>query len=84
MKRFKLESFNNFLKHQKNNKISFKQYTHEEFVKLIQPYICELCRRLFNPTKEELKNSKENKIANDDWIFEWEVIYNGNKKESIK
>lgn len=56
MEHFKLESFNNFLKHQKNNKISFKQYTHEEFVKLIQPYICELCRRLFNPTKEELKN----------------------------
>lgn len=70
---FKLKSFEDFLKTSKTtHKFSAKPYTHEEFLKLIQPYICELCRRLFNPTKEEREESKQ--INNDDWIFEWEVI----------
>lgn len=47
--------------------------THEEAKKLIQPHICEMCRRWFNPTEEERKKDEEY-IKNMDWDFEWEVI----------
>lgn len=48
--------------------------TKEEFNKFIQPFICEQCRRIFNPTEEEKKQLAKAIEDIDDISFEWEVI----------
>lgn len=45
---------------------SARLYTREQAMEIITPIICEVCRRLFNPTDEEIDKS----------MFEWEVNMN--------
>lgn len=40
----------------------------------MEPIICEVCRRVFNPTEEEKERLALEEIDNS--IFEWEVILN--------
>ena len=76
-KKIVLKSFNDFLKENKKNiNITAKHYTHNEFIELMKPIMCDLCRRLFNPSDKERvqakKNVKEINELTDD--FYWEVI----------
>lgn len=50
--------------------------THEQFRKVMEPTICEVCRRVFNPTDEEREKDRLALEEIDKSIFEWEVILN--------
>ena len=77
MEKNKFKSFNDFVKENKKNlNITAKRYTHNEFIELMKPIMCDVCRRLFNPSdKERVQTKKEVKEINeltDD--FYWDVI----------
>jgi hypothetical protein len=79
MAQYKLKTFSEFKDFTKNdiNLLPNKIYTHEQFFEIMKPVMCDLCRRLFNPTDEEKEEAKKNleelkKISLDD--FTWEVI----------
>ena len=50
--------------------------THEQLRKVMKPIICEVCRRVFNPTEEEKEKDRLALEEIDNSIFEWEVILN--------
>ena len=75
----KLKTFAEFKDFTKNdiNLTPNKFYTSEQFFEIMKPVMCDLCRRLFNPTKEEKEEAKKyleelKKISLDD--FTWEVV----------
>lgn len=51
-------------------------YTREQAMEIITPIICEVCRRLFNPTDEEGEKDRLALEEIDKSIFEWEVNMN--------
>lgn len=56
--------------------LTYIKLTREEFVTLMKPVMCDICRRIFNPTEEErqlLKKTLE-KFNSEDWT--WELIIN--------
>lgn len=55
---------------------SARLYTREQAMEIITPIICEVCRRLFNPTDEEREKDRLALEEIDKSIFEWEVILN--------
>lgn len=75
----KLKTFAEFKDFTKNdiNLTPNKIYTSEQFFEIMKPVMCDLCRRLFNPTKEEKEEAKklledlESTFSDD---FTWEVI----------
>jgi hypothetical protein len=57
--------------------IKGKFVTNEQFCEIMKPIMCDLCRRIFNPTKEEKEEARKrlnsiNEIFPDD--FTWELI----------
>lgn len=56
--------------------ITYTKLTKEEFVTLIKPVMCDICRRIFNPTEEERQSLKKTleKFNSEDWT--WELIIN--------
>lgn len=79
MAQIKLKTFAEFKDFTKNdiNLTPNKFYTSEQFFEIMKPVMCDLCRRLFNPTKEEKEEAKKyleelKKISLDD--FTWEVV----------
>lgn len=48
--------------------------THEQFYEIMKPIICEICRKIFNPTNEEIEEAKLILEEIDKSIFEWEII----------
>ena len=73
-----LKSFEEFKKFTKSDiKIKSTCYTKEEFLKIMKPIMCDICHRIFNPTEEDKKRTKEalNIFDND---FTWELIINRN------
>lgn len=72
-----MKTFEEFIKFTKESPpITYKKLTREEFVTLIQPVMCDICRRIFNPTEEERQSLKEalEKFNSEFWT--WEVIIN--------
>lgn len=72
-----MKTFEDFRKFAKElPPITYKKLTIEEFITLNQPVICDICRRIFNPTEEERQSLKETleKFDSEDWT--WEVIIN--------
>ena len=75
----KFKTFAEFKDFTKNdiNLTPNKIYTSEQFFEIMKPVMCDLCRRLFNPTKEEKEEAKklledlESTFSDD---FTWEVI----------
>ena len=55
---------------------SARFYTREQAMEIITPIICEVCRRLFNPTDEEREKDRLALEEIDKSIFEWEVNMN--------
>ena len=55
---------------------SARIYTREQVMEIITPVICEVCRRLFNPTDEEREKDRLALEEIDKSIFEWEVNMN--------
>lgn len=55
---------------------SARLYTREQAMEIITPIICEVCRRLFNPTDEEREKDRLALEEIDKSIFEWEVNMN--------
>ncbi len=53
---------------------SARLYTREQAMEIITPIICEVCRRLFNPTEREKDRLALEEI--DKSMFEWEVNMN--------
>ena len=51
------DEFKNFTKNDIN--ITGKIYTKEQFREIMKPIMCDICRRIFNPTKEESKKRLE-------------------------
>ena len=56
--------------------ITYIKLTKEEFVTLMKPVMCDICRRIFNPTEEERQSLKKTleKFNSEDWT--WELIIN--------
>jgi hypothetical protein len=56
--------------------ITYTKLTKEEFVTLMKPVMCDICRRIFNPTEEERQSLKKTleKFDSEDWT--WELIIN--------
>ena len=50
--------------------------THEQFLEIMKPIICGICRRIFNPTDEEREKDRLALEEIDKSIFEWEVNMN--------
>jgi hypothetical protein len=72
-----MKTFEEFIKFTKESPpITYVKLTREEFVTLMQPVMCDICRRIFNPTEEERQSLKETleKFNSEDWT--WEVIIN--------
>lgn len=55
---------------------SARIYTREQVMEIITPVICEVCRRLFNPTDEEREKDRLALEEIDKSMFEWEVNMN--------
>ena len=55
---------------------SARTYTREQVMEIITPVICEVCRRLFNPTDEEREKDRLALEEIDKSIFEWDVNMN--------
>lgn len=55
---------------------SARLYTREQAMEIITPIICEVCRRLFNPTDEEREKARLALEEIDKSMFEWEVNMN--------
>ena len=55
---------------------SARIYTREQAMEIITPIICEVCRRLFNPTDEEREKDRLALEEIDKSMFEWEVNMN--------
>lgn len=77
MKMKTFDEFKNFTKNDIN--ITGKFYTEEQFREIMKPIMCDICRRIFNPTKEEKEESKKRleeikNIFPDD--FEWMLELN--------
>lgn len=68
------EEFKNFAK--EFPPITYTKLTREEFVTLMKPVMCDICRRIFNPTEEERQSLKKTleKFDSEDWT--WELIIN--------
>lgn len=72
-----MKTFEEFIKFTKESPpITYVKLTREEFVTLMQPVMCDICRRIFNPTEEERQSLKKalEKLDSEDWT--WEVIIN--------
>lgn len=56
--------------------ITYTKLTREEFVTLMKPIMCDICRRIFNPTEEERQSLKKaiEKFNSEDWT--WELMIN--------
>lgn len=76
MDKFKLKSFKEFSKNRPGLNIGYKVMTHDEFIEIMKPIMCLVCRRIFNPTPEEVEQTKTFVKEMDNLIFEWEVIPN--------
>ena len=50
--------------------------TKEQFIEKIKPIVCDMCRRLFNPTEKEREETKKNLELFDDFCMEWEIVKN--------
>lgn len=50
--------------------------THEQFLEIMKPIICGICRRIFNPTDEEREKDRLALKEINESIFEWKVIPN--------
>lgn len=55
---------------------SARIYTREQVMEIITPIICEVCRKLFNPTDEEREKDRLALEEIDKSMFEWEVNMN--------
>ena len=75
---YKTKSYDEFIKFVGNKtiKLSAVELTNEQLVKIIKPIMCDICRRIFNPTDEERKQLKESLKTLNDVPFEWEIIKN--------
>ena len=72
-----MKTFEEFIKFTKESPpITYTKLTREEFVTLIQPVMCDMCRRIFNPTEEERQSLKETLAKFDSEFWTWEVIIN--------
>ena len=72
-----MKTFEDFRKFAKElPPITYVKLTKEEFEALMKPAICDICRRIFNPTEEERQSLKKvlEKIDSEDWT--WELIIN--------
>jgi hypothetical protein len=72
-----MKTFEEFIKFTKKSPpITYVKLTREEFVTLMQPVMCDMCRRIFNPTEEERQLTKKalDEFNSKDWT--WEVIIN--------
>lgn len=72
-----MKTFEDFRKFTKElPPITYTKLTREEFVTLMKPVMCDICRRIFNPTEEERQSLKKTleKINSEDWT--WELIIN--------
>lgn len=76
MDKFKLKSFKEFSKNRPGLNIGYKVMTHDEFIETMKPIMCSVCRRIFNPTPEEVEQTKTFVKEMDNFIFEWEVTPN--------
>lgn len=48
--------------------------THEQFREMMKPIVCEICRRIFNPTDKEREKDRLALKEINESIFTWEVI----------
>ena len=72
-----MKTFEDFKKFAKElPPITYIKLTREEFVTLMKPVMCDICRRIFNPTEEERQSLKKTleKFDSEDWT--WELIIN--------
>ena len=72
-----MKTFEEFIKFTKESPpITYVKLTREEFVTLMKPVMCDICRRIFNPTEEERQSLKKTleKFDSEDWT--WELIIN--------
>ena len=69
-------TFRDFLKQAKPLNFTVKKYTHEEFLQELQPVMCALCRRIFNPTEEEKETDRRLRKETEDlgFAYEWEIV----------
>lgn len=56
--------------------ITYTKLTKEEFVTLMKPVMCDICRRIFNPTEEERQSLKKTLEKFDSEFWAWELIIN--------
>ena len=70
----KFKSFSEF-KQFKNSELDIKAccYTKEEFLKIMKPIMCDVCRRIFSPTEEEKQQLKENYETDFTWEIKWKT-----------
>lgn len=76
MDTFKLKSFEEFIQNRPGLNIGYRVMTHEEFIETMKPIMCSVCRRIFNPTPEEIEQTKTFVKEMDNLIFEWELVTN--------
>ncbi|MBO7211853.1 MAG: hypothetical protein J6V44_12720 [Methanobrevibacter sp.] len=71
-------TFQEFLKHAKPLNITYKKMSSEELIQVLQPIMCNLCRRIFNPNeKERIQTRNASKILEKQFDFEeWEIVLN--------
>lgn len=72
-----MKTFEEFIKFAKESPpITYTKLTREEFVTLIQPVMCDMCRRIFNPTEEERQSLKKTLEKFNSEFWTWELIIN--------
>lgn len=72
-----MKTFEDFRKFAKElPPITCVKLTKEEFETSIKPVICDICRRIFNPTKEERQSLKKVLTEFDSRDWTWELITN--------
>ena len=69
-------TFQDFLKQAKPLNFTTKHYTNEEFIQELQPVMCALFRRIFNPTEEEKEADRRLRKEIEDlgFAYEWEIV----------
>lgn len=72
-----MKTFEEFIKFTKElPPITCTKLTKEEFVTLMKPVMCDMCRRIFNPTEEERQSLKKTLEKFNSEFWTWELIIN--------
>lgn len=72
-----MKTFKDFITFAKESPpITYTKLTREEFETLMQPVMCDICRRIFNLTEEERQLAQKTLAEFDSEDWTWEVIIN--------